>query len=74
VEIYGLMNRLTARRRRHHDFVRLPDCWAWRRILVMHRGHIHAEIAAADATEACSARRWVGKLMACLGDRGPAIL
>ena len=53
VEIYNLMNRLTAR---GAGIVmissELPELLGMSdRILVMHRGRIHAEIAAADATE-----------------------
>jgi len=53
VEIYNLMNRLTARgagiimiSSELPELLGMSD-----RILVMHRGRIHAEIAAADATE-----------------------
>ena len=53
VEIYNLMNRLTARgagiimiSSELPELLGMSD-----RILVMHRGRIHAELAAADATE-----------------------
>ena len=53
VEIYNLMNRLTARgagiimiSSELPELLGMSD-----RILVMHRGRIHAEVAAADATE-----------------------
>jgi ABC-type sugar transport system ATPase subunit len=53
VEIYNLMNRLTARgagiimiSSELPELLGMSD-----RILVMHRGRLHAEIAAADATE-----------------------
>jgi ribose transport system ATP-binding protein len=53
VEIYNLMNRLTARgagiimiSSELPELLGMSD-----RILVMHRGRIHAELSAADATE-----------------------
>jgi ribose transport system ATP-binding protein len=53
VEIYNLMNRLTARgagiimiSSELPELLGMSD-----RILVMHRGHIHAELAASEATE-----------------------
>jgi ribose transport system ATP-binding protein len=53
VEIYNLMNRLTARGAAIIMISsELPELLGMSdRILVMHRGRIHAEIAAADATE-----------------------
>ena len=53
VEIYNLMNRLTARGAGIIMISpELPELLGMSdRILVMHRGRIHAELAAADATE-----------------------
>jgi ribose transport system ATP-binding protein len=72
VEIYNLMNRLTARgagiimiSSELPELLGMSD-----RILVMHRGRIHAEIAAADATEERVLSAALGLAKPALSDTG----
>jgi ribose transport system ATP-binding protein len=74
VEIYNLMNRLTARgagiimiSSELPELLGMSD-----RILVMHRGRIHAEIAAADATEERVLSAALGLASPALSDSGVA--